>query len=247
MPFYGHYSEFGWTRGEEPGHLNSFSDFLNNMDWWGLLTFLLRLCAVLLCLTVHEVSHGLVAYRLGDSTAKDKGRLTLNPIKHISVFGLALMVTAGVGWAKAVPVNPNNFKEPKRDMAITALAGPVSNFILALLAGALTSVLYFAVGFEGILASDGIYLLATFLISLVTLNIGLGIFNLIPIPPLDGSKVLFSFLPQRVYWTILRYERYVMIALLGLVWLGVFNGPLNWLIHQGIHVIGVITRCPLFL
>lgn len=225
--------------------MNSFSDFFNSMNWWGLVEFLLRICAVLLCLTVHEVSHGLVAYRLGDSTAKEKGRLTLNPIRHISVLGFALMVTAGVGWAKAVPVNPNNFKEPKRDMAITALAGPISNFILALLAGGLTSVLYFAVGLEGILASDATYLLTTFLISLVTLNIGLGVFNLIPIPPLDGSKVLFSFLPQRVYWTILRYERYVMIALLGLVWLGVFDKPLNWLIHQGIRVIGVITRCPL--
>lgn len=227
--------------------MNSFSDFFNGMDWWGLLEFLLRVCAVLLCLTVHEVAHGLVAYRLGDSTAKDKGRLTLNPINHISVLGLALMVTAGVGWAKAVPVNPNNFKKPKRDMAITALAGPVSNFILALLAGALTSALYFIVGFEGILASDGIYLLTAFLISLVTLNIGLGIFNLLPIPPLDGSKILFSFLPQRIYWTILRYEKYVMIALLGLVWFGVFNKPLNWLIYQGIHMVGVITRCPLFL
>ena len=98
--------------------MNAFSAFLNDMDWWSLLEFLVTILAVLICLTFHELSHGLVAYKLGDPTAKNAGRLTLNPIKHIDIFGFAMMLVAHVGWAKAVPVNPSYFKNPKRGMAI---------------------------------------------------------------------------------------------------------------------------------
>lgn len=219
--------------------MNSLSAFLNNMDWWGLLEFLLQICVVLLCLTVHELSHGLVAYKLGDPTAKEKGRLTLNPVKHIDPFGFIMMLTVHVGWAKPVPVDMRYFKKPKQGMALTALAGPVSNFVFAVLAGGLLSVLL------NIMWTPR--LLLYFLMDLVIMNVGLGIFNLFPIPPLDGSKVLFSFLPTKAYLTILRYEKYVMGALMLLLWFGVFDRPLNWLIGQGLHLVGVITRCPLFL
>lgn len=219
--------------------MNSLSAFLNNMDWWGLLEFLLQICVVLLCLTVHELSHGLVAYKLGDPTAKEKGRLTLNPVKHIDSFGFIMMLTVHVGWAKPVPVDMRYFKKPKQGMALTALAGPVSNFVFAVLAGGLLSVLL------NIMWTPR--LLLYFLMDLVIMNVGLGIFNLFPIPPLDGSKVLFSFLPTKAYLTILRYEKYVMGALMLLLWFGVFDRPLNWLIGQGLHLVGVITRCPLFL
>lgn len=231
--------------------MNAFSTFLNSMDWQGLFEFLMTMCAALLCLTVHELSHGLVAYKLGDPTAKNGGRLTLNPIKHIDIFGFAMMLVAGVGWAKAVPVDPRQFKNPKRDMALTALAGPISNFILALLVAGILSLLYSSQGlietmikFWGV---DGLVLVLSFMASLVVMNVGLGIFNLFPIPPLDGSKVLFSVLPPKVYWAILRCERYVMGALILLLWLGVFDGPLHWLIDQGLYIVGMITRCPLFL
>lgn len=219
--------------------MNSLSAFLNNMDWWGLLEFLLQICVVLLCLTVHELSHGLVAYKLGDPTAKEKGRLTLNPVKHIDPFGFIMMLTVHVGWAKPVPVDMRYFKKPKQGMALTALAGPVSNFVFAVLAGGLLSVLL------NIMWTPR--LLLYFLMDLVIMNVGLGIFNLFPIPPLDGSKVLFSFLPTKAYLTILRYEKYVMGALMLLLWFGVFDRPLNWLIGQGLHLVGIITRCPLFL
>lgn len=225
--------------------MNAFSAFLNDMDWWSLLEFLVTILAVLICLTFHELSHGLVAYKLGDPTAKNAGRLTLNPIKHIDIFGFAMMLVAHVGWAKAVPVNPSYFKNPKRGMAITALAGPLSNFLMALLFGGIFSLIFSSrstIAF--LLNSTWGMLFLQFLINLVVLNVSLGIFNLFPIPPLDGSKVLFSLFPEKFYWKVLHYERYIMFALMALLWLGVFDAPLDWLIDQGLHFVGVVTRCP---
>ena len=112
--------------------MGSISDFLNNMDWWGLLTLLISAAAALLCITLHELSHGFVAWRLGDPTAKNAGRLTLNPIRHLDVVGLLMMLVAKVGWAKPVPVDMRYFKHPRQGMALTALAGPAANFLTAL-------------------------------------------------------------------------------------------------------------------
>lgn len=228
--------------------LNALMEFWNDMNWWKLLDTLLSVAAALLCITVHELSHGLAAYKLGDPTAKNAGRLTLNPIKHIDPFGLLMMVAVHVGWAKPVPVDMRYFKRPKRDMALTALAGPASNFVLALAVGVLFSLLYASREVMTFLLErmgwDGFQLFFQFLVNLVVMNVGLGIFNLFPIPPLDGSKILFSFLPTRIYRTILRYERYVMIALMALLWFGVLDGPLGWLIGQGLHLVGLVTRCP---
>lgn len=192
------------------------------MDWIRLAILVMGALASLICLTVHELCHGFAAYRLGDPTARLNGRLTLNPIAHVDWVGLFLMLAARVGWAKPVPVDMRNFKNPRRDMAITALAGPVSNFVLAYGALLLCSGL-FHFGPDHVAVA---YILL-FFSYLAVLSVGLGLFNLIPIPPLDGSKVLFSLLPYRLYQSVLRYERYVVVAVVLLAWSGVFSGPLN--------------------
>ena len=122
--------------------MGSISDFLNNMDWWGLLTLLISAAAALLCITLHELSHGFVAWRLGDPTAKNAGRLTLNPIRHLDVVGLLMMLVAKVGWAKPVPVDMRYFKHPRQGMALTALAGPAANFLTALAAVGVSSAVF---------------------------------------------------------------------------------------------------------
>lgn len=200
------------------------------MDWFGLLDLLLSAVAALLCITLHELSHGFVAYRLGDPTAKNAGRLTLNPIKHIDPVGLLMMLVAKVGWAKPVPVDMRYFKRPKQGMALTALAGPVSNFLIAFLAVAGFSLLFRLP--SSVVSTLPFGILLAFLANVAILSVGLGVFNLIPISPLDGSKVLFSLLPDKAYLTILRYERYVMIAVLLLTISGAFSRPLSWLITK---------------
>ena len=214
--------------------MSSLQNFLQHFDRFSFLMAVFSAVAALLCLNVHELSHGAVAYVLGDPTAKDEGRLTLNPIKHIDPLGLLLMITAHVGWAKPVPVDMRYFKHPKRDMALTALAGPASNFLLAwaflLLANLLGHLLVLFSPSIGL--SPWGLLPMLFLINAAVLSIGLGVFNLFPIPPLDGSKILFSFLPDKIYYTILRYERYIMILMLALVWVGVLDKPRSFLMVQ---------------
>ena len=206
--------------------MGSISDFLNNMDWWGLLTLLISAAAALLCITLHELSHGFVAWRLGDPTAKNAGRLTLNPIRHLDVVGLLMMLVAKVGWAKPVPVDPRYFRKPKQGMALTALAGPVSNFVLAVLAMLISKAIYLYAPYSA--AMDVVFSFCLY--TLAPLSIGLGLFNLIPIPPLDGSKVLAAFLPDRQYITLMRYERYGIVVLLVLSFVGIGSS----LISRGI-------------
>lgn len=175
---------------------------------------LITVLASLLCITIHEMSHGYAAYRLGDPTAKNAGRLSFNPLRHIDWFGLLMMVVVHVGWAKAVPVDPRNFKKPKQGMAITALAGPVSNFVLAFISWIcyyLMISLYFNTGVEAL------YWMIYFFNYLTILSLGLGLFNLIPIPPLDGYKILSALLPEKWYFKLMRYERFgfLIVILIG--------------------------------
>ena len=182
------------------------------LDIHSMLGAILRVVAVLLCLTVHETCHGLAAYVLGDPTAKSRHRLSLNPLRHIDWLGLAMMFFVGFGWAKAVPVDPRYFKKPKEGMALTALAGPVSNFLLAVIALSGSKVIYLYASY-----SVWMELLFNFLLYTVApLSIGLGLFNLLPIPPLDGSKVLGAVLPDGLYFMLMRYERYGMFLLIAL-------------------------------
>lgn len=219
--------------------MGSIGAFLSNFDLTRLIGLLMSAAASLLCITIHELSHGLAAYQLGDTTAKDMGRLTLNPIRHIDPLGLLLMLTARVGWAKPVPVDMRNFRSPKRDMAVTALAGPLSNFLLAGASLGLASLIW-----HFLMAGTVTAYVLIFLIQVATLSVGLGLFNLIPVSPLDGSKILFSFLPDQWYYTILRYERYVMVGVIALVWLGVFDRPLSFLIYGGLRLLCGLTRFP---
>lgn len=200
--------------------------FLEQYDWGGLAFALQRVLGVLVCLTVHETCHGLAALALGDPTARRMHRLSFNPLHHIDWLGLASMFLCGFGWAKPVPVDMRYFKRPKAGMAVTALAGPASNFLLAML------LLFFASLTARLAAGEGAALLYGFLVNTALLSVGLGLFNLVPIPPLDGSKVLFALLPERAYYTLMRYERYGMAVLLLLVWLDVGGGYLSEAIYR---------------
>ena len=178
-----------------------------------LTNLLLSVVPALICITLHELAHGYVAYRLGDDTAKRAGRLTLNPLRHIDIMGLLMMIVFKFGWAKPVPVNMWKFKNPKKGMAITAAAGPIANLLIAL-------VFLFLYGFLfALLHRPGRSLnwLLEMLYITAYLSVALAIFNIIPIPPLDGSKVLFSCISDRSYTKLMYYERYGMIILLVLV------------------------------
>ena len=203
--------------------LHYLENLVRALDFDSLGSAALRLAAVFLCLTVHETCHGLAAYALGDPTAKSMHRLSLNPLRHIDWVGLAMMLVAGFGWAKPVPVDPRYFKKPKQGMALTALAGPVSNFLLALLALLAGKVIYLYAPYSA--AWDAVFSFCLY--SLAPLSIGLGLFNLLPIPPLDGSKVLGALLPDRAYFTLMRYERYGMLVLLALSFTGMTGGFIN--------------------
>lgn len=198
------------------GYLQAFWEQFN---WSALLDTVLRILSVLICLTVHETSHGLAAYALGDPTAKRMNRLSFNPLHHIDWLGLASMMICGFGWAKPVPVDMRHFKNPRLGMAITALAGPVSNFLLALMLIFIASMIQIPT--IAVVTTGSAFALACFefLLSTAILSIGLGLFNLVPIPPLDGSKVLFSVLPERAYYTLMRFERYGMLVLMLIIWL----------------------------
>ncbi len=160
---------------------------------------------LIISLTLHELAHGVAAYMLGDKTAKYNGRLSLNPLKHIDWLGFLLLLVAGIGWAKPVPVNAYCFKDPKKGMAITALAGPLMNILLVFV-----SLVLYALG---IIYSWNEYILIFLHIS-AQYNAVLAMFNLLPIPPLDGSKVLLAFLPQKYYFKIMAYEQYGMIVIM---------------------------------
>ena len=196
--------------------MHYLTNLWNALDFGTLRDTAVQLLAVLFCLTVHETCHGLAALALGDPTAKRQHRLSLNPLRHIDWFGLLMMLVAGFGWARPVPVNPNYFKKPRQGMALTALAGPASNLLLALLL-LIPARLIYTYAHYSVFNQTAL----DFLTSTAALSIGLGLFNLIPIPPLDGSKVLAVLLPERAYRWLMRYERFGIFALWLLVALGV--------------------------
>ncbi len=203
----------------------SFANVFRNLDWSVLTDMLMAVIPALLCITLHELSHGAVAYALGDRTAKDAGRLTLNPIRHIDPWGLVMMVLFRFGWAKPVPVNMYNFKKPRQGMALTALAGPVSNLVIAAVFLFLYGLLYRPLYLETDSAAARAVLETVW--TTAYLSLSLAIFNLLPISPLDGSKVLFSFLSDSAYAKLMRYERYGMIVLMLLVATGSVSGVLG--------------------
>lgn len=205
----------------------------DGLDWSVLTNILLSIIPALICITFHEVSHGLMAYALGDRTAKNQGRLTLNPIKHIDIMGLVALVVMHFGWAKPVPVDMRNFKNPRVGMALVALAGPVSNIVLASVG------LIMAWAIVPLAEGSGFWYEIWYLLHrMAFLSIALAIFNIIPVPPLDGSKVLFSFLNEETYHKLMRYERFGMIILIVLVLTDLLGDPLmngTTFIYEGMY------------
>ena len=183
----------------------------------------IQLPPLLFALTVHELAHGWVAFRLGDPTAKMAGRLTMNPLKHLDPLGVLAFVIMKIGWAKPVPVDPRYFRNPQKDMLLVALAGPGSNVLLAIASALLARVLVSV----PVLPLFVLQPLVGMLVASVWINIMLAVFNLIPIPPLDGSRILLVVLPQRIYFQIMRYERVIFVILLAAVWAGVLDGVLG--------------------
>jgi Zn-dependent protease len=190
--------------------------------------FVLRIPAILIALTIHEFSHGYVAYRLGDSTARDAGRLTLNPFAHLDLLGSVMLLFGPFGWAKPVPVNGYNLRNPKRDMLLVSLAGPLSNVITALILGfALRILVEFVPG----LGRNAHFI--NFFQLCIMLNIGISFFNLIPIPPLDGSKILAGLLPNNLlpgYFDKMKYMPTVFMVLLIAEWglhIPIFSAIMN--------------------
>ena len=184
--------------------------------------YLMRLLVTLVAIPWHEAGHALASLLLGDPTARRQGRLSLNPLRHFDLLGTVCMVVLGVGWAKPVATDVRRFKNPKVGMALTALAGPVANLVLAYLSMTVLKLVYYWAP-----ETVAVWYLTSFLQFMVMMNVGLAVFNLIPVPPLDGSRVLLVFLPQRLYFGVMRYEREILAILLAVVWFGALNGPLN--------------------
>jgi Zn-dependent protease len=189
-----------------------------------LLSLVLTLPSILLALSLHEAAHGFVANLCGDPTAKNLGRLTLNPLKHLDPIGTVLMLVTGYGWAKPVPVNTRYFKNPKKGMALTALAGPLMNLTLGLFGAFVYAILERFLDFE-----TSAFALAAilFFYYFALINVTYAVFNLIPLPPFDGSRVLLLFLPTKWYFGIMKYERIIMIVILVGMASGRFWAPIG--------------------
>lgn len=187
-------------------------------DFWELL---ITVPAVLLALTFHEAAHGFIAYKLGDTTARDSGRLTLNPFRHLDPLGLLCMVVLRFGWAKPVPVDPRHFRHPRRDMALVAVAGPLMNILLSFIC----VLLYYLLA---LYASEYRFAnaMGEFFIVLAVLSAGFAVFNLIPLPPLDGSRIVSMLLPPKWVYYLIRNERYIQLGLILLLITGVLSTPL---------------------
>ena len=192
-----------------------------------IITYVIScLVVIFITLPIHELAHGFVANKLGDPTARYQGRLTFNPLAHVDYIGAFSIIVFGFGWAKAVPVNMGNFKNPRRDMAITALAGPVSNLLMALVCNIIVCLFVYVIVFKSIV----LYYIVMFFNYISQISVSLAVFNLIPIPPLDGSRIISTFLPPRIYYNLMRYERYFFMLLIVLMASDVLALPLSYAI-----------------
>lgn len=203
-----------------------------------LFSYAVRALVMLVAIPVHEFAHAIVSYWLGDDTAKKYGRLTLNPLAHLDIMGVVCMIFVGVGWAKPVPIRTSGFKHPKLGMAVTALAGPVANIIIAFISAIFYKLLFYVPNF-GQTQEVLIIIFSTML----SMNITLAVFNMIPIPPLDGSKILMSVLPNKMYFGIMKYDKYMMLTLFVVLITGFLDKPLAYVTT---HVLLFIDKATFF-
>lgn len=221
-----------------------FNLLSGNLDFRAAITQVLAiLMIVFLVLPFHEWAHAFTAMKLGDTSVQYRGRLTLNPLAHIDPFGALALLLFGFGWAKPVPVDSRNFKHPKLGMGIVALMGPVANIVAAIVGGLIFhGVNAFAPSF---FSSEGFgYYVYLFLLYYIQINVSLAVFNLLPIPPLDGSKILFVFLPDQAVAWFYRYQQIISIVLIALLWVGVLRIPLNFLTKYVLIFVNWISALP---
>ena len=224
--------------------LSYFIDFFRGeIDALRLIIYILSISYVVFCTApLHEFAHAFVAVKLGDDTPRLRGRLTINPMAHIHPIGLIMIFLFGFGYARPVEIRMRNFKKPKRDMAIVALAGPVCNFLQAVVYTSVSSALTIAQVFSGI---EAISYIVTFFEFAAIINIQLGLFNLIPVPPLDGSRLLTALLPSKAYYKIMQYERYITIGLMLLLFTGVLSRPLAFVSDMIFGLIKLMFLLPM--
>ncbi|WP_455528704.1 site-2 protease family protein [Huintestinicola sp.] len=203
-----------------------------------ILDYLIKALVLFTAVPVHECAHAWVAEKMGDDTGRKQGRITLNPFVHLTLWGSLMMILVGFGWGKPVMVDSRNFKNPKKGMVLTSLAGPASNFIMAFLSMIVYKVLAFLSFAKD---SSTLDMLATVFVYITLINISLAVFNFLPIPPLDGSKIFNAILPEKWYFTIMKYENFIFIALIILVYSGLLDAPLSFLQDKVIDVMLFLT------
>ncbi len=204
-----------------------------------IIEFVMHGIVLLTAFPVHECAHALAAHWLGDDTAKNQGRISLNPLRHLDLFGTVFMLLAGFGWAKPVPINANNFKNRKVGMAVSSLAGPLSNVLMSYVSIVICKILtYSSYGNSYVNALADVFWYATIL------NLGLAVFNLLPVPPLDGSRIFNLVLPEKLYFKVMKYENIIFGILYLSIWLGFLDKPL-WFLQQ--QAFGLMNRLSIWV
>lgn len=208
------------------------------MDNEAVMKLFSHLIVLFTAMPVHECAHAWAAEKLGDDTAKRQGRVTLNPLAHLSLWGSLLLIFAGFGWGKPVQIDARNFKNPRKGMMLSALAGPASNLVLAFISMIVVKCCYF---FSVVNESMTLFYVSQAFLYVMLINISLAVFNFLPIPPLDGSKIFNAILPEELYFKIMRYEQYIFLAVMALVWSGLLDKPLGFLSNKVILAMDFLT------